>query len=280
MQKKNNNTCIAVCTLNSAKHLDEVLESCLINIDSDNLIVVDGKSKDETVSIAKKYTKNIFFDKGTGLAAARNIALEKCNSEYIFYVGPDNIIGGSLVDYLIEEMNGNNWVGVSSTSFYEIPRNYFEECFNLLKKAKFFPGEKKIIGTPWLYRSELLKKMQWTNKNKYSDDSDLCQRLEKTGYRVGISKEKSFEIGSLSWRELKNRWNMYGSSDYEFYMFNTKEFTFLRKIRSFFNAFFVDFLNPISSSKIGISKKIYLLPFLFLISVVRFSKFLSLLLKG
>ena len=53
--KKNKNTCIAVCTLNVEENLSKVLESCLLNVEKNNLIIVDGKSKDKTISIAKKY---------------------------------------------------------------------------------------------------------------------------------------------------------------------------------------------------------------------------------
>ena len=99
--KKNKKTCIAVCTLNAAENISEVLETCLLNVEKNNLIIVDGRSKDKTISISKKFTDNIYFDNGTGLAAARNIALKNCNKDYIFYVGPDNLIIEGLVNSLI-----------------------------------------------------------------------------------------------------------------------------------------------------------------------------------
>ena len=275
--KKNKNTCIAVCTLNVEENLSKVLESCLLNVEKFNLIVVDGNSKDKTISIAKKYTSNIYFDKGTGLADARNIALNNCNSEYIFYVGPDNVISEDLLNSLIIEMNLNNWVGISSTSFYKNPKNYFERSFNLYKKAKYSFGERKIIGTPWLYKTELLKKMKWTAGRTYSDDSDFCQRIEKLNLKIGISKKSCFEIGTVNFSDLKSRWKLYGRSDYEFYKYNTSEFSFLRKVRSFFNAFFVDFIMPIKSNEIKFLSKFYIIPFLILITSIRFFKFISLI---
>lgn len=274
--KKNKKTCIAVCTLNAAENISEVLETCLLNVEKNNLIIVDGRSKDKTISISKKFTDNIYFDNGTGLAAARNIALKNCNKDYIFYVGPDNLIIEGLVNSLIEEMNNNNWVGISSLSFYKEPQNYFEKSFNLYKKSKFSVGERKIIGTPWLYKTEILKKMKWTDGLSYSDDTDLCQRLEKLNLRIGISKKSCFEIGTINFLELKKRWKLYGRSDFEFYCNNTNDFSFPRKIRSFFNAFFVDFLMPIKSIEIKFYQKLYLMPFLILITFIRFFEFISL----
>jgi glycosyltransferase involved in cell wall biosynthesis len=277
--KKNKNTCIAVCTLNAEENISKVLETCSLNVEKNNLIIVDGRSKDKTISISKKFTDNIFFDNGTGLAAARNIALKNCNKDYIFYVGPDNLIIEGLVNSLIEEMNDNNWVGISSLSFYKDPQNYFEKSFNLYKRSKFSVGERKIIGTPWLYKTEILKKMKWTDGLSYSDDTDLCQRLEKLNLRIGISKKSCFEIGTINFFELRKRWKLYGRSDYEFYTYNTSEFSFFRKVRSFFNAFFVDFIKPISSREIKLSRKIYILPFLIMITSIRFTKFISILIK-
>ena len=173
-------------------------------------------------------------------------------------------------------MNHNNWVGISSLSFYKDPQNYFEKSFNLYKRSKFSVGERKIIGTPWLYKTEILKKMKWTDGLSYSDDTDLCQRLEKLNLRIGISKISCFEIGTINFFELKKRWKLYGRSDFEFYCNNTNEFSNIRKIRSFFNAFFVDFFMPIKSIEIKFHQKLYLIPFLILITFIRFFEFISL----
>lgn len=275
----NNSTCVAVCTLNAEENIDKVLESCLLNVDRNNLIVVDGKSRDETVTLSKKYTENIYFDNGTGLADARNIALENTNKEYIFYVGPDNLITVGLIDSLIKEMNDNNWIGISSISLYENPQNYFEKSFNYYKISKFPAGERNIIGTPWLYKTEILKKMKWKDGLSYSDDTDLCQRLDKLNLKIGISNRSCFEIGTLNLAELNKKWGIYGKSDYEFYSYNTSEFSYIRKIRSFFNSFVVDFFMPLNSAEINIYEKLYLIPFLFIITSIRFYRFSIMILK-
>lgn len=275
----NHNTTVAVCTLNAEDNIRKVLESCLLNIDKKNLIVVDGNSKDKTVTISKKFTDNIYFDNGTGLADARNIALKNSNKEYIFYVGPDNLITEGLIDSLIKEMNDNNWIGISSISLYKDPQNYFEKSFNYYKISKFPAGERNIIGTPWLYNAEILKKMKWTGGLTYSDDTDLCQRLDKLNLKIGISNRSCFEIGTLNIEELNKRWKMYGRSDYEFYSNNTSEFSSIRKIRSFFNSFVVDLIIPLSSAEVNLYKKLYIIPFLLIITSIRFFGFISIYLK-
>ena len=271
---------IAICTLNAEKTIENVLKSCISNCETKNLIVVDGNSKDNTIEIARKYTSEIYKDPGKGLAAARNIALDNCKTQYILYVGPDNLIPEDHTIKLVNELKGNNWVGISSTSYYSNPKNYYERCFNLYKKTKYFPGEKKIIGTPWMYDSSLLRRYRWNEINSYSDDTELCDRLLKENQKIGISQFNTFEVGTLKKKELRDRWKMYGKSDYQFYISNgRKKKKLIGKIRSFFNAFVVDLYIPLHSKYISIGQKIYILPFLLIITTTRYTNFLKLLNK-
>jgi len=271
---------IAICTLNAEKTIVDVLNSCINNCDSENLIIVDGHSKDETVRIASKYTSKIYYDPGKGLAAARNIALDNCNTSYIFYVGPDNIIPKEHTAKLLQELKDNNWVGISSTSFFSNPKNYYEKSFNLYKKTKYFPGEKRIIGTPWMYDVSLLKALRWNEINSYSDDTELCERLIEKNKKIGISRLNTIEIGTLNSEDLKARWNMYGKSDFQFYKSNgRKNKKLIKRIRSFFNAIVVDLYTPLFSKQISLLEKFYILPFLLKITTVRHTRFLTLILK-
>ena len=271
------NLTIVICTLNSENTIKDVITSLKKdkNIKKNNIIIIDGKSSDNTVKIASKLVGNIYFDEGKGLSIARNIGLDMCETDYIFYVGPDNLIPKKIYNKLIFELESNNWVGISATSYYENPNSYFEKSFNIYKKSKFYPGEKNIIGTPWLYKTSILKKFRWGINNTFSDDTDLCQRLIEHNYKVGISKKVTYEIGKLNLKEIIARWKMYGKSDYEFYFYNTNDFNLIRKIRSFFNPFIVDLFNPLFSSNIKILNKVYIVPFLIFISIIRFKTFLT-----
>ena len=69
--------------------MKDVLQSIIQN-NPYELIIIDGKSEDSSVKIARKFTKNIFYDSSKGLGNARNCGLEKATGDYVFYVGPDN----------------------------------------------------------------------------------------------------------------------------------------------------------------------------------------------
>ena len=264
---------VIVCTYNSEK----ILEACLGSIRDNqinDIIVVDANSKDKTINIAKKYNVKLLHDPGIGLGKARNIGLENVITKYVIYVGPDNVMPEQSIIKILNYMLRNDWVGISCMTFIKPNSNsYLEQSLNFYKKAKFFPGEKNVIGTPWLYPTEILKKYKFNEKSTYSDDTELCYRLLADGYKVGISDTFCYEIGTTTLKNIKQRWIMYGKSDSEFYKIIKHKLTLKNRIKSRLHAINVDLLLPLNSKHISFLEKIKLLPFLFLITFFRLRGF-------
>ena len=264
---------VIVCTYNSEK----ILEACLGSIRDNqinDIIVVDANSKDKTINIAKKYNVKLLHDPGIGLGKARNIGLENVITKYVIYVGPDNVMPEQSIIKILNYMLRNDWVGISCMTFIKSNSNsYLEQSLNFYKKAKFFPGEKNVIGTPWLYPTEILKKYKFNEKSTYSDDTELCYRLLADGYKVGISDTFCYEIGTTTLKNIKQRWIMYGKSDSEFYKIIKHKLTLKNRIKSRLHAINVDLLLPLNSKQISFLEKIKLLPFLFLITFFRLRGF-------
>lgn len=264
---------VIVCTYNSEK----ILEACLGSIRDNqinDIIVVDANSKDKTINIAKKYNVKLLHDPGIGLGKARNIGLENVITKYVIYVGPDNVMPEQSIIKILNYMLRNDWVGISCMTFIKPNSNsYLEQSLNFYKKAKFFPGEKNVIGTPWLYPTEILKKYKFNEKSTYSDDTELCYRLLADGYKVGISDTFCYEIGTTTLKNIKQRWIMYGKSDSEFYTIIKHKLTLKNRIKSRLHAINVDLLLPLNSKHISFLEKIKLLPFLFLITFFRLRGF-------
>lgn len=91
------NLSIIVATFNSEKTLQSTLESLLIQTYNEfEVIIIDGLSNDNTVSIIKEYEKkfleaNIDYfwssEKDAGIYDAWNKALKKVNSPWIAFLG-------------------------------------------------------------------------------------------------------------------------------------------------------------------------------------------------
>jgi cellulose synthase/poly-beta-1,6-N-acetylglucosamine synthase-like glycosyltransferase len=148
---------------------------------------------------------------------------------------------------------------------------YFKNAMNLYKKTRFYSGKRKVIGTPYVFlRKALVEVGGYDPKMTHSDDSDLCNRLAEKGYTVGIADCYVWEIGRCSFDVIVERWDRYGISDNEFYKKYSKKWNMKRKLFSLLHPIHADCFQPLKSNRINCLNKIYLMPFLFLITLLRY----------
>lgn len=75
------------------KDEEEMLEQCLMSIKDivDEIIIVDTGSKDNSISIASKFTDKIFnYEWDNNFSNARNYSIEKCTKDWIFFMDADD----------------------------------------------------------------------------------------------------------------------------------------------------------------------------------------------
>jgi GT2 family glycosyltransferase len=80
-------------------------------------------------------------------------------------------------------------------------------------------GQKKVIGTPAIYLTDILKNVNQYDENvKIGDDTDLCYRLSKKGYFVGTGSGICFEMMMDNFKEFQQKAYLYGKADCEFFL--------------------------------------------------------------
>ncbi|MDO8660234.1 MAG: glycosyltransferase [Candidatus Parcubacteria bacterium] len=211
----NNLVSIVIPTRNSA----EFLENCLKSIKSQTykdieIIVVDGKSNDNTLGIVKKYTNKIYtfvpkVKKGSFDASyKRNYGAKKGKGNYIYWLDTD----------------------------MEIPKKLIEEAVSICKKgadAVILPEDSFGTGI-WARAKNLERRCYWGDGMvesprfiKYSvwnaiggldeslgaggDDIDLHFRILENGYKVARSKNiVMHNEGNLKISKLFKKRFMYG----------------------------------------------------------------------
>ncbi len=109
---------VCIITRNEEKDLAKCLES--IKDLADEIIVVDDRSTDKTIEIAKKFGARVFERKLDNFASQKNFAVEKANGEWIFAIDGDeqctsemreeirrilNQVQDDVVGYLIPRRN-------------------------------------------------------------------------------------------------------------------------------------------------------------------------------
>lgn len=276
--KTNYDVSVIVATLNNEKTIGLVLESVKNNFPKE-IIVVDGKSKDQTIEIAKKYTKLIFYDEGTGLAQARNVGLEYATGDFIMYVGSDNIMPLDSIFEMKNYLIQNNWVMVGALQrIRNAKMNYLSWSINHRFTKRFIEGETNVVGTPNLYISSILKKYKFNPSATWSDDSDIANRLYINGFKFGLSNVIAYEIGTTNLKQIFYKWVNYGKSDYEVFKANSPNWNLYRRMRSILYPLRNEFLKLIINP--NIFKAVMIFPFASLITIVRYYGWIQTLIKN
>jgi len=100
------------------------IETCLKSISwVDEIVIVDNSSTDETVHIAKKYTKIIVHTDKRDFSALRNIGNEKATGDFVLYVDTDEQVTNSLrkeIEDVIRSFSSDSPVG-----YYITRINYY-----------------------------------------------------------------------------------------------------------------------------------------------------------
>ena len=138
---------LSICLI--VKNEEEVLERCLqcCNKFADEIIVVDTGSADNTIEIAKKYTKNIFsFTWNDNFADARNFSFSKASKDYIMWLDADDIITDENIEKILLLKKSNTNTDVFMCKYLMAFDNLNKPNFTffrerILKRSKNFKWE-------------------------------------------------------------------------------------------------------------------------------------------
>ncbi len=262
-----------VCTWNA----ENIIEECLVSLRSNNvgeIVVVDASSTDRTRQIASNYADTILTDPRKGLAYARNIGIAKTKGKYILNCGSDNVLPDEALAKMLKCLIDKKYTGVSAVTYLkDTQASYLAKAMDLYKRARFYPGERPVIGTPTLFLADILKEYLYDSKMGWSDDSDLCDRLAKLGHSFAIADAFVWEIGSESLAQVLYRWNGYGRSDWEIYSKYSPSWSLERRLKSFVHPLRVEFIQPLL--RLEDKEKIDVFPFLMLVTLIRYASWVK-----
>lgn len=198
---------ITVC-YNSAKTIEDTFKSVAgqtyKNIE---YIVIDGGSRDETVSIIKKYENIISYwisEPDKGLYDAINKGIEKCSGEFIGILNSDDVFYDSktiekIVNFLNENKNIDACIGnIVQQKDGRIIRKY---------SSKNWYPEKLKLGSMPPHPSIFLKKYlfekfgNYTLGYKIASDYELIIRFflkNKINYKYSDIITTSMSVGGVS----------------------------------------------------------------------------------
>lgn len=260
-----------ICSWNAAASIAPCIQSLRSN-GVKEIILVDANSTDGTREIAEPLVDKMLTDPRQGLGAARNLGIQASTGKYILNCGPDNIMPPGSIDGMLKYKEQGQYAGVSAIT--EINgSSYLCWAMNKYKKARFYPGERSVIGTPTIFDGEQLRANPFDNSCSHSDDAELCERWSKKfGSKFAISNIAVDEQGQQTWASIIIRWNNYGVSDYEIYSSHSGEWSPARKLQSLLYPLRMELIQPLRKNTLLSS--IFLLPFLLIITTIRYKSWI------
>lgn len=140
-----------------AKDGEDLIVDCLESLSfCDEIVLIDGGSKDRTGEIAKKTGAKVYEYKSDDFSKMRNFGLEKANYEWIFYLDIDERVGNDLKEEIELKLRVNK--NLDRFDYYLIKRKNFylgkyewphiEKLDRLFKKEKLKGWKGKLHESP------------------------------------------------------------------------------------------------------------------------------------
>lgn len=265
---------VIICTKNMAREISYVLDA-VKDSNPGEIIIIDGHSTDNTRNICKQYTDKIYLDPGKGLSTARNIGIEKTKKDFIFFLGPDNIISSNTLQDLLIHYSLNKWAITGMLLRIKSPKGYIEFGNDFRLRVRLTPGGKphNTVGTPYLVPKYLFDTYKYDPDVEYRDDNALMDLLKKDGYKIGRANIICYDQNSMNVKDTLKRFKMYGKGDAQYYRKNRKHWSIRRRVRSLLHPIIGEFIEPLKATTSSLDY-IYA-PFLFWITLIRCYSFWS-----
>ena len=215
---------ILIPVYNAEKTIHRCLNSILAQTYCDiEVIVVNDGSTDYTLAELQAYAKEdkrvkVIDQFNSGVAAARNTALDNANGEYILYVDADDWIEPDMVESLLNRMSEDIDIVFCSSDHAETP-NHVQcelevecEIWDQDRQIMEFLRHKRITGMLWnkLIRRSITEGCQFNPKTGYGEDAEFLWQVLKKSRKMVETNEVLYHhvledtsISHLSFSEKK-----------------------------------------------------------------------------
>jgi len=277
---------IGICVKNAETTIKEAIERVMeqdFPHECMELIVVDGCSRDKTLSIVKDCLDTIdmkskVFRENKGLGHARQIVVDNASGDYIVWVDGDMVLSKDFVRKQVEFMDENPDVGIAKGK-YEMRSGpnllaTLEIYSRAAAKLADYSREKarsKSLGTSGcIYRVKAIRQAGGFDKNikGYGEDWDAEYRTRLAGWSLCTCQVpyQDYERLGLTWKEL---WRRYWKRGYDMHDVLEKHKGVI-KVYAMLPplAFLAGLFNSFSVYRLTRKKIVFLLPFFYALKMV------------
>jgi glycosyltransferase involved in cell wall biosynthesis len=197
MEKKINGSpaAVVIATLNEEEGIGPTLEELQKVLNDPYVVVVDGKSVDRTVEIAKKMGADVLLQEGKGKGDALFQGIKQLNSDvrYVVFTDADFTYPAEYVPKMVEILEQNPNVGMVIGNRFDGEYNFKKSIINL-----FYVGNRLLafaqhmvngvkLGDPLsglrVAKWKILK--SWKPKSKGFDvEAEMNYHVERSGHQI------------------------------------------------------------------------------------------------
>ncbi|TMF13084.1 MAG: glycosyltransferase [Chloroflexi bacterium] len=173
-----------------ARNAAEFIDACLAAVQRNNpaeIIVVDGRSDDETVEIAGHYADSVLSDEGGGVAYARQMGAEVARQPYVAFVDVDIELTDTALRDLLDELKDRKLEAIQAQLRSVGGQDYWSRALvshHRGGRSKHWFG---LVASVFVREAFLHYGMDSAFSS--GEDIELRYRLEKSGARIGLSEE-------------------------------------------------------------------------------------------
>ncbi len=202
---------VQICTLNEDSNIAECLSSVFANSPAE-VLVIDGGSSDNTVSIARDKGATVIEAGRVGLAGQRQLGINSTNMPFVAIVDADDRLERNCISTLLREIEMHNFKAIqanvqsfSRTTYWQNAWSFF--CENNINSS----GPSNMVGRPALFERAAIVTVGFDPFFTYgSEDTDISYRFEKRGFAQGIGTGVSLRIHPTQFNECRKKWRSYG----------------------------------------------------------------------
>ena len=185
-------------TYNAKKTIKNTVSSILNqSFQNFELIVVDDNSTDGTVELLKKYLidckvklKLITLKVNSGIAHSRNVGVNMANGKYVAFIDSDCIATKEWLQSILEKVSltDRNVAGIGGKILNGIDSwignaGYFSEFYGCFDEKSRFTRMSPTANL--CLKKDVLDKVGYFDESlRTSQDTDLCWRIVKNGYKI------------------------------------------------------------------------------------------------
>lgn len=205
-----------LCVLNEESNIKRIIDS-LLNIEVDEIIIVDGGSEDNTISLINNYGEmvKLFFLPNEGKLRQSLFGITKASFDLVLIVDADDLISANDFKLNLNLLIETNSDGVQF-SYLTDQSNYWSKLWsNYLKVVATNNKKLVVLGRPCITRKNILAQFDYTIAplGILHDDSWIFEKTRQDGLKYLSGSGKTLRLQPRSLKEILQKSFNYGLHD-------------------------------------------------------------------